>query len=132
MSSQVSVTSINMQVSNMLQNIGGGLQDNQLLQAVIALLILQSMLSQDGGSQQSTIQNLVDILGSGLGSGQGQGSQQTFSMQSATNVLQIQQQSTTLSTNQAVVGANGVSSDSSGSVASGGTPDRGGEIDLTA
>ncbi len=124
-SSQMSVTSVNMQVSSMLQNIGGGLQDNQFLQAVIALIILQAMLANDGGNQQSAIQDLVNLLGAGQG--QGRGSQQTLSFQSATNIVQIQQQSAMLATPQAVVGANDVSGDPSN-----GTANQGGELDLRA
>jgi hypothetical protein len=96
---------VNTHVEAMLQGIGGGLQDNQMLRMVIALLILQALLAKDGGSQQSAIEGLINLIGMG-----GQRTQ-SVSMHSATNVVQIQQQSTVLMTGQAAVGATGAEGD---------------------
>ena len=98
MSSTTSVTMINTQVDAMLESLGGGLQDNQLLKMVIALMILQALLAKDGGSQQAAIEGLLNVLGVVAGRGS-----QAVSLQSATNVVQIQQQSTVLLTSHAAL-----------------------------
>lgn len=98
MSSTTSVTMINTQVDTMLASLGGGLQDNQLLKMVIALMILQALLATDGGSQQAAIDGLLNVLGAVAGRGS-----QAVSLQTATNVFQIQQQSTILMTGQAAL-----------------------------
>ena len=59
-SSSVSMSVVHTQVDAMLQTIGGGLQDNELLRMVIALLIMQALLAKDGGNQQSAIDGLID------------------------------------------------------------------------
>ncbi|MFQ5489350.1 MAG: hypothetical protein ACE5GE_01400 [Phycisphaerae bacterium] len=112
MSSSTSITMVNTQVDAMLESLGGGLQDNQMLKMVIALMILQAMLAKDGGSQQAAIDGLMNVLGA-VGS---RGSQ-AISIQSATNVVQIQQQSNVLMTSQAALApeaAQGDPTDSSG------------------
>lgn len=48
------ISNINMAVSKMLQDIGGGVQNNKVLQLLIALLILMALLqnmTQQGGGQ---------------------------------------------------------------------------------
>lgn len=108
-SSSLSISMVHTEVDAMLQAIGGGVQDNQLLRMVIALMILQALLAQDGGSQQAAIDGLLDVLRTGTG-------QRTaaMSMHSATNMVQIQQQSTVLMTGQAALATTGAEGDPSG------------------
>ena len=67
------ISNINIAVSKMLQDIGGGVQDNKVLQLLIALLILMALLqnlSQQGGGQSggssggagSSEQNAAQLL----------------------------------------------------------------------
>ena len=117
-SSSLSISMVHTQVDTMLQAIGGGVQDNQLLRMVIALMILQALLAKDGGSQQAAIDGLLDVLRTGAG-------QRTtaVSMHSATNVVQIQQQSTVLMTGQAALAPTHAEGDPNGP---------GGRMDLSA
>ena len=118
-SSTLNVTMVYSQVDAMLSNVGGGTQDNQLLRMVIALMIMQALLAEDGGSQQSGANALMDLLGLSGGSGQSG----MIGLHSATNVIQIQQQSTVLMTGQAAIAP----------TATEGDPDRSGDnIDLSA
>ena len=62
-SSTLNVTMVYSQVDAMLSNVGGGVQDNKLLRMLIALMIMQALLAQDGGNQQSGANALMDLLG---------------------------------------------------------------------
>jgi len=69
--------------------------DNQMLRMIIALMIMEALLAQDGGSQQAG--------GVGLFAGGSQQSDAMFlSIQSETNTIQIQEQSSTLATSQGI------------------------------
>jgi hypothetical protein len=84
-------------VDNMLSNVGLNLQDNQMLRMIIALMILQAMLSQEGTDQQGG--------GVGLLSGVGGRSDSTsafLAIQSQTNIVQVQHQSAAMLTSQAI------------------------------
>ncbi len=117
-SNSVSVSMIHTQVDAMLESIGGGVQDNQMLRMIIGLLILQALLAEDGGNQQPPIDRLVGLLGSVGGA-----RSQALSLHSATNVVQIQQQSTVLMTSQAAVAPTGTEGDPAGS---------GNQVDISA
>ncbi len=99
MVSSVSATSVYAQVDAMLAAVGGSVQDNQLLRMIIGLLILQVLMGADGGSQESAAGALLGMLGQAGTDRHGS----VASLQSATNVIQIQQQSTVLTTSQAVL-----------------------------
>jgi len=60
------VTNVGMAVSNMLQSIGGGVENDQMLKALIALMIIAALLQEtlDGG--QSSHESLRS-LGNGRG-----------------------------------------------------------------
>ncbi len=118
-SSTLNVTMVYSQVDAMLSNVGGGIQDNQLLRMVIALMIMQALLAEDGGNQQSGANALMDLLGLSGGSGQSG----LIGLHSATNVIQIQQQSTVLMTGQAATAPTATEGDPNSS---------GANIDLSA
>jgi predicted lipid-binding transport protein (Tim44 family) len=80
-------------VSQFLNDIGGGLDGNQSLKLLIAVLILNALLAADGGSQQ---QPTLDLLGSG------RGNRASFDIQSATSIVQVSHFSATLVSSQAV------------------------------
>lgn len=95
-SSSTSISMVYSQVDMMLGNVGIDLEDNQVLRMIIALMILEALLAQDGGNQQA---GGVGLL---AGTGQRSSSMAGFlSIQSETNIVQIQQQSTALSSTQA-------------------------------
>ena len=50
-SSSTSISMVYSQVDVMLGNIGIDLEDNQVLRMIIALMILEALLAQDGGNQ---------------------------------------------------------------------------------
>lgn len=96
-SSSTSISMVYSQVDVMLGNVGIDLEDNQVLRMIIALMILEALLAQDGGNQQAG--------GVGLLAGIGQRSSSMagfLSIQSETNIVQMQQQSTALSSTQAI------------------------------
>ena len=111
-SSSTSISMVYSQVDMMLGNVGIDLQDNQVLRMIIALMILEALLAQDGGNQQA---GGVGLL---AGIGQQSSSMASFlSIQSETNVVQIQQQSSALSSGQAIqsIGLGAGESDTNGS-----------------
>jgi len=110
LSSTLNITLVNSQVDAMLGAIGGGVQDNKLLRMMIALLILQALLTNDSEQQQGAVASLLDSLGQADGGRRGG----TIGLQSATSVVQIQQQSTVLATDQAVVSLTGTGGESGG------------------
>lgn len=96
-STSTSISMVHSQVDTMLGNVGIDLENNQVLRMIIALMILQALLAQDGGNQQA---GGVGLL---AGTGQRSGSMAGFlSIQSETNVVQLQQQSTALSSTQGI------------------------------
>lgn len=97
--SSVNTTAIYSQVDTMLAAVGGGVQDNQLLRMIIGLLILQVLMGGDGGSQQAGAGALLSMLGLAGADRQAQ----VATLHSATNLVQIEQQSATLVTSQAVL-----------------------------
>ena len=115
----INITMVQSQVDVMLNSVGGGVQDNEMLRMIIALLIMQALLTNDQEQQQAAITSLLDSLGGG-GNGR---SANTLQMQSATNVIQIQAQSTVLATNQAALSPTSTGSDSQ---------DTGSNVDLSA
>jgi hypothetical protein len=97
-SCSTSVTMVNTQVAAMLNTIGGGLQHNELLRMMIALMILQALLSQDGGNQKAAMEGMMELFRAATGQ-----RTTTVSLHSATNVVQLEQQSTVLMTGQAAL-----------------------------
>lgn len=92
---------VHVQVNEMLGAIGGDRQSNQLLKMAIGLMILQAPLANDGGNQQATAAaEPLDLVGQ---SGSSDRWQMT-SLQSATNVMQIERQSTIPEVPQAAPG----------------------------
>jgi len=91
------VTMVYSRVDSLMSSVGLDLQNNQLLRMILALMIMQALLGQEDGNQQV---RGADILSAGLG--RTLSSVSVLSMQSETNVVQIQHQSSTLSTAQAV------------------------------
>lgn len=61
----VGMLTINTQVAQLLQSIGGGVQNNQSLQLMIALLILLALLQQPQRSQRTAADAWIDLLGRG-------------------------------------------------------------------
>ncbi len=114
----VNITMVHSQVDALLNSIGGGMENNKLLRMMIGLLIMQALLSNEQEQQQAAVTGLLDSLGMGAAD-----RQSSVGIHSATNVVQIQQQSVTLSTSQAVVGSTGAEGD---------PQDSGSQIDLSA
>jgi hypothetical protein len=86
-------------VDAMLAAIGPEVQNNQFLRMIIGLLILQALLANDGGNQQVGTNALLDLLGLSGANRQSE----VVSMHSATNVVQIEQQSSVVMTSQAAL-----------------------------
>lgn len=94
----IKITSVDMQVGQMLGNIDPSLANNQFLKMMIALMIMEALLSNDGGSQQSGQAALKAFEQFASSS-----SNASFlTIESSTNTVQIQQQSTRLDTVEAV------------------------------
>ena len=119
MVSSVNTTAIYAQVDQMLAAVGGGVQDNQLLRMIIGLLILQVLMGADGGNQQTGAGALLGMLGL-AGAGR---EAQVATLHSATNVVQVEQQSTLLTTSQAVLSPTATEGDPN---------DPGSQVDLEA
>jgi len=60
------VTNVGMAVANMLQSIGGGVENDQMLKALIALMIIAALLQQAMEGGQSSNESLR-ALGNGRG-----------------------------------------------------------------
>ncbi len=89
------VSVVHSQVDSLLNSVGLDLSDNQVLRMIIAMLIMEALLAQDGGNQQAG--------GIGLFAGLDQRSEASYlSIQSETSSIQIQQQSSSLATPQAI------------------------------
>lgn len=119
MVSSVNTTAIYSHVDTMLAAVGGGVQDNQLLRMIIGLLILQVLMGVDGGNQQTGAGALLGMLGLAGADRQ----TQAATLHSATNVVQIEQQSTLLTTSQAVLSPTATEGDPN---------DPGSQVDLEA
>ncbi len=61
-----SVTNVGVAVSNMLQSIGGGVENDQMLKALIALMIIAALLQQTTEGGKSSSESLR-ALGNGRG-----------------------------------------------------------------
>ena len=102
---------VHTQVDAMLSAIGGDVQNNQMLRMIIGLLILQALLANDGGNQQAGASAMLDLLGQN-----GANRQATLlSLHSATNAVQIEQQSTVVMTGQAPLAPTAAEGDPDGS-----------------
>jgi len=64
-STGVSAVNVHMQVSQMLQSIGGGAQQDQTLQMLITLMILLALLQEQQRSSMQTAGALLEMLGRG-------------------------------------------------------------------
>ncbi|MCB9866284.1 MAG: hypothetical protein H6816_06575 [Phycisphaerales bacterium] len=93
---------ITQQVDSFLSGIGSGLQNNAYLKLLIAALIMQVLLGEDGGAQQSGagLQGLESLAG-------GRNSALHITIESSTNTVQMQQQSYRLDANTAVQSMSG-------------------------
>lgn len=111
------VTQIHSAVSQMLQSVGGGIENNKMLQMLIALMILLALLEQAEGQDKAAREALAE-----LGTRRG-GQQQFFSAYSSSTTISWEYTSTTF-----VFGSEGAY------VAEGGTPalPQGGEVDMKA
>lgn len=73
-----SVTNVGVAVSNMLQSIGGGVENDQMLKALISLMIIAALLQQIAEGGQSSNESLR-ALGNGRGDAiQGQAMNASF------------------------------------------------------
>ncbi len=62
--SSISALSISSNVSQLLNSIGGGVQDNKMLELMIALMIIMALLGQQqGGTSQGSEASALDRLG---------------------------------------------------------------------
>jgi hypothetical protein len=91
------VTTVYSRVDSLMNSVGLDLENNQMLRMILAFMIMQALFAQEDGNQQM---RGFEMLGGGLGQMESHAS--FLSMQSETNVVQIQHQSSTLSTAQAV------------------------------
>ena len=107
----------------MLESIGGGVQNNRLLQAVIVFLIIQALLARDVDSQKDAVDELIDLLGNMTG----RASHHSLSMQSSSTIIRTQYDSSAHATYQALTVSPGAPSQ--GSDASGPTDK---EVDISA
>ena len=88
-STSISVTMIHSQVNAMLSSLGGGLENNQMLRLLIALMILDALLTGQQGDGSSGGSALLGALGQ-LGSNQNELAMQ---IESTSLTVEIQQQS---------------------------------------
>ncbi len=110
-----SLLTIQASVSKLLQTIGGGLDQNEMLKALIALLLLSALLRSNNIEDQTDQQKLQE-LGSGNGSMGQQGqfisfysSSTSFVMESSSPIIAANQQTSAM-TGSGVVSAASVSS----------------------
>lgn len=88
------LSQINQAVSQMLEGVGGGgLENNQMVRALIGMIILLALIEQllGGGSGQDSGQNELDRLGGGLG-----GSGESASLFHSSTSVSIEYTSTTI------------------------------------
>jgi hypothetical protein len=109
--SSSSITLVHTSIDSMLAQIGGGVQNDSYLRMIIALLILNALLNSDHARGGSAV---------GLPNApRPQSMASMISMHSETNCIQIQEQSVTLASNQAVQ-----------TTTAGGDSGNGGRVDL--
>ena len=119
--SSITTTALNVQASvdALLESLGEGLASDQQLRMIIALLILNALLGKDQDQPTNKSAELAGLLtGSGLFGGRSR-----LAIFSATNIIQIQHQSTLVYTDQAVQTIAGD--------APGGQDPRGSQLDTT-
>ncbi len=84
--------SINSSVSQLLQSVGGGLENDQLLKLLIAALILMALLQQ----QQESTAGLENLTRQGAGGAGGTGDSQFIGIYSSSTTISIQQSTTSV------------------------------------
>ncbi|MFW6059857.1 MAG: hypothetical protein ACODAQ_06725 [Phycisphaeraceae bacterium] len=103
--SSTTVTFVNQQVDTMLANIGQGMQDQQTLRLIIALMILQQLMGDEQGGGNNNAAQLLGQMG-GNGNGNGTGSSASLaSLSSQTTMMQVHQEQTLAYNHQSVQGA---------------------------
>lgn len=91
-------TSLQSRVSTFMSSVGSTMNDQQLLRALVMMLLLEAMDKQDQGSSKTS-----GLLLAGLSGGFGQtGSSSFTSISSSTSMHQFSQQSVPLDTSQAM------------------------------
>lgn len=109
--SSTTVTFVSQQVDMMLANIGQGVESQETLRLLIALLILQELLGNGNGngSGPGAAGELLDMLsGNGNGNGASPGndpSASVASLSSQTTMMQVHHEQTLAYSHQAVQGA---------------------------
>ena len=96
-SSTVSMTIVNQQVETMLGNVDQGLLSNENLKLLLAIMIMNALLADDGGTQQTgqgALKALEDFAG-------GRNNSLYIAIESSTNTVQIEQYSSRLDTVEA-------------------------------
>lgn len=83
-SQTVSMLNLNVQVGELLSNIGGNAQGNQMLQMLIALLILMTLLQQSQNGKGGSADALLDMLSRGADGSRMQMSSTFISIQQTT------------------------------------------------
>lgn len=91
-SQSLAITRVDSQVAQMLQSIGGGLENDKTLQMLIALILLIALLEGSKDAAQSG----GDAMQSLSGGSQDSGRAQAFSMFSSSTIISFQQTSITL------------------------------------
>jgi len=113
--SSQSLLTIQSSVSQLFQSIGGGLEQNEMLKALIALLLLSALLRSNNQEEQTGLQMLHE-LGSGQGSIGIQGqlvsfysSSTSFVMESSVNSISVSNQASSAISASGVMSASAVS-----------------------
>ncbi len=122
-SSSMSVSTVSQQVGVFLEELSPQLADNEYLKLLIAAMILQALLSEDGGAQQ-TAQAGLKALEYLAGSKQS-AMYVSMSIESSTTSVQMQQQAAEVYTNSAVQATSNTGEGQGGQAA-------GGQVDVSA
>ncbi len=88
-SSVTNISMVNQQIGQALGNIDSRLASNEALKLLLAIIILNALLAEDGGTQQSgqaALKALEDFAG-------GRGNAMYITIETSTNTVQLQQQS---------------------------------------
>ena len=119
-SSNMTMSTLTQQIGAFLESISPELVDNQYLKLLIAAMIMQALLGEDGGAQQTGQAGMqaLEFLSSSSQAVQ-------MSVQSSTSVVQMQQQSA------AVYSSNAVQATADTSESAGQHP-AGGQMDISA
>ena len=91
----VSLVGMNNEISQLLQSIGGGVENNKMLQLMIGLLILLTLLQGSAKTGQSAADALSGLGGSGGGRGT------SISFAASTTSITIEQTSVTMTASAA-------------------------------